>query len=182
MEMPSAPQKLGICPHAIRFPTKVFDAIVDPLIVVDADFCVESLNLAACDMFPKDARLALGMQALEAFTHQGISLSKSALMVHVRQNGRWTGEVLYTHAEKNTLGQLTISQIMDDDNVVVQYVVSFRDISERVQAKQRIEELAYTDMLTGLPNRLRLMERLARMLPLAKRRGESFAVVFLDLD
>ena len=39
-------------------------------------------------------------------------------------------------------------------------VYSFRDLSEKIAASQRIEELSHNDMLTGLPNRRALKERL----------------------
>jgi diguanylate cyclase (GGDEF)-like protein/PAS domain S-box-containing protein len=62
------------------------------------------------------------------------------------------------------------------------YQVLFRDISERKQAAQLIESLAYTDQLTGLANRSLLGDRLQQGMTQARRRGSMLAVVFLDLD
>jgi diguanylate cyclase (GGDEF)-like protein/PAS domain S-box-containing protein len=62
------------------------------------------------------------------------------------------------------------------------YQVLFRDISERKQAAQLIESLAYTDQLTGLANRSLLGDRLHQGMTQARRRGNMLAVVFLDLD
>jgi diguanylate cyclase (GGDEF)-like protein len=61
-------------------------------------------------------------------------------------------------------------------------VVSFRDISERVAARQRIDVLAHTDSLTGLPNRRRLADRIEIALANARRDGTPFALLHLDLD
>ena len=61
-------------------------------------------------------------------------------------------------------------------------VFSFRDITDRIAATQRIEKLSHTDPLTGLPNRSLLGERIERALALAQREGAPFALLLLNLD
>jgi len=50
------------------------------------------------------------------------------------------------------------------------------------QARDDLAALAITDALTGLPNRLLLLERMAEALPLAEQRGDGMALLMLDLD
>lgn len=56
------------------------------------------------------------------------------------------------------------------------------EIREHEATKVKLQELAMHDALTGLPNRLLLMESLSSMLALAQRNGENVIVMFLDLD
>jgi len=57
-----------------------------------------------------------------------------------------------------------------------------RDISDRIQAEEIIRFQAYHDMLTRLPNRTLLKDRLNQAISQAKRHNNKLAVMFLDLD
>ena len=61
-------------------------------------------------------------------------------------------------------------------------VFSFRDLSDVLAAHQRIEEMACCDMLTGLPNRRALAERVDHAQAVARREGAVFALLNVDLD
>jgi diguanylate cyclase (GGDEF)-like protein/PAS domain S-box-containing protein len=57
-----------------------------------------------------------------------------------------------------------------------------RDITERKIAQHELYKLAHHDILTGLPNRVLLEDRLQQAKALAHRTNCQFAVLFLDLD
>lgn len=61
-------------------------------------------------------------------------------------------------------------------------VVAFQNITERKNAAERIEHLAYYDTLTDLPNRRMLLDRLNAGLRAAVRHERALALLFLDLD
>jgi diguanylate cyclase (GGDEF)-like protein/PAS domain S-box-containing protein len=65
---------------------------------------------------------------------------------------------------------------------VVGAVISFSDISLRIEAESRLEYQAYFDSLTGLANRRLLMDRLEQALERSKRHHHMGALLFLDLD
>jgi diguanylate cyclase (GGDEF)-like protein/PAS domain S-box-containing protein len=56
------------------------------------------------------------------------------------------------------------------------------EVFERMQAEQRIWQVAHHDSLTGLPNRALLHDRLEQALAKAQRSRNRVAVMFLDLD
>ncbi len=53
---------------------------------------------------------------------------------------------------------------------------------ELAEAQRRLEEIAYYDALTSLPNRRLFTEEFRRMIAQARRRRERFALLLLDLD
>ncbi|HET9650707.1 MAG TPA: EAL domain-containing protein [Usitatibacter sp.] len=57
-----------------------------------------------------------------------------------------------------------------------------RDIRARMAARERIDYLAHHDLLTELPNRALLQERLEFLLAAARRNGKQVALLFIDLD
>ncbi|MDX9716636.1 MAG: EAL domain-containing protein [Thauera sp.] len=61
-------------------------------------------------------------------------------------------------------------------------VVTMRDITERKRAEEELTRRATHDVLTGLPNRALIHERLCNALQRSRHSGESIALLFLDLD
>ncbi|WP_169728419.1 EAL domain-containing protein [Geminicoccus roseus] len=61
-------------------------------------------------------------------------------------------------------------------------VLIVRDITLRKQTEETIRNLAYTDPLTALPNRLLFLDRLGQAIERAKRTKQQLAVMMVDLD
>jgi diguanylate cyclase (GGDEF)-like protein/PAS domain S-box-containing protein len=61
-------------------------------------------------------------------------------------------------------------------------VINYRDVTARKVAEQQLEQLAYRDSLTGLPNRFLFHDRVQHALQYAKRRAKGIAVMYIDLD
>jgi diguanylate cyclase (GGDEF)-like protein len=61
------------------------------------------------------------------------------------------------------------------------WLATYEDITEHRKAEARIAHLAHHDALTNLPNRVLFREKLEEALAYA-RRGQSLALLFLDLD
>ena len=57
-----------------------------------------------------------------------------------------------------------------------------QDITQSATAQKEIHDLAYYDLVTGLPNRAQLRESLTHTLKMSERTNSAFALLFLDLD
>jgi diguanylate cyclase (GGDEF)-like protein/PAS domain S-box-containing protein len=57
-----------------------------------------------------------------------------------------------------------------------------QDITERKRAEVKLKRIAHYDLLTNLPNRVLLADRLSQAMVQCQRRNKSLAVAYLDLD
>jgi diguanylate cyclase (GGDEF)-like protein/PAS domain S-box-containing protein len=85
--------------------------------------------------------------------------------------------------ELNSMGIYSV--MTKDSKMVSTYQGTYgvaRDISRRKKAEKLITYQAYHDLLTKLPNRAMLRDRLDLAIKQAQRTGETLIVMFLDLD
>ena len=75
-----------------------------------------------------------------------------------------------------------VEPLRDDAGMTVGTMGIALDVSERKAAEDRLAFLAHHDALTGLPNRILLMDRLAQSIARVRRRGRFSAVLFIDVD
>ncbi|MDO8208728.1 MAG: EAL domain-containing protein [Gallionella sp.] len=100
----------------------------------------------------------------------------------IGKQGLWQGEIWDRRKDGTVFPKwMTISAVKDENGEVTNYVGSHYDITERKKSEVRINELAYYDQLTGLPNRTLLMERLRQAITDSHSGGYS-ALIFIDLD
>lgn len=77
--------------------------------------------------------------------------------------------------------ELSLSCSQRDGDSVAAWGVC-RDITERKKAQTELYMMAHHDVLTGLPNRILLQDRLQQAMVMSTRMNEHFALLFLDLD
>ena len=105
------------------------------------------------------------------------------LWAKLEADGVWQGEVWNKRKSGETFPEwLTINVIRDDEGRISQYAAVFTDITERKKTEERIKNLAYFDVLTGLPNRRLFTDRLQVAIANAHRHHSRLAIMFLDLD
>jgi diguanylate cyclase (GGDEF)-like protein/PAS domain S-box-containing protein len=97
--------------------------------------------------------------------------------------GSWQGEIWDRRKNGEIYPKwLSITAVKDGDYTISHYVATHTDISERKAADEKIQQLAFYDPLTELPNRRLLEERLKHGINMERRDGRQLALLMLDLD
>ncbi|WP_245748908.1 putative bifunctional diguanylate cyclase/phosphodiesterase [Oceanisphaera psychrotolerans] len=97
--------------------------------------------------------------------------------------GRWQGEIINKRKSGDCYPQwLSISAVKDGHGRISHYVAAITDMTERKKAAEKINHLAFYDVLTGLPNRRLLLERIRQTQSESAENGKLGALIFLDLD
>ncbi|OYY50916.1 MAG: diguanylate cyclase [Methylophilaceae bacterium 17-44-8] len=78
--------------------------------------------------------------------------------------------------------ELDIVPISDASGWYTHWVAVERDITQRKQAESKIQQLAFYDAMTNLPNRQLLLDRLEQRIASSARTHHAGAVLFIDLD
>ena len=167
----------------LRLAAKVFESSLDAVFITDADFMLLAANPACERLTGRVQAQLVGTSAAGMF----VDRHDPGFFVRVREQlltaGFWEGEAEHSPGALQARAmQLSWVLSLDEAGAPRHSVCFFRDVTDKHAAQQRIETLAYRDVLTGLPNRLLLTQRVDFALRMAERNGGQFAVLFLDLD
>ena len=167
----------------LRLAANVFEGSGEAILIADAEECIVSVNKAFTRTtgYTLDEVKGKNPRILSSGKHDDEFYR--IMWAAINRDGFWQGEIL----ERDKSGRIypkwmSISAVKDEQDVVTHYISISADISERKNAEQNIQSLAYYDVLTGLPNRTLLHDRLGQLIAASHRDKQKFALLFLDLD
>lgn len=118
--------------------------------------------------------LQSGLQTKEFFQNMWDALAR---------DGLWSGEIWNRTKSGDIYAEmLQIHAIRDPAGQVKQYVGLATDITEIKKQEHQLELVTHYDVLTGLPNRALLADRLRQAIAQTRRRNQLLAVAYFDLD
>lgn len=163
--------------------SSVIRQVADSIVITDRHGTIEFVNPAFETISGYSAAETIGQRP---------NLMKSGVHDQSFYDRLWStilsGEVfrgVFTNRRKDGslyFEEKSITPIRDEYGQISHFVSAGRDITERMQAQERLRHLAYHDALTGLQNRSAFHSRLRQAIAQAERRKQSLAVLFIDLD
>ncbi|MBF0588406.1 MAG: EAL domain-containing protein [Magnetococcales bacterium] len=167
----------------LRLASKVFENAGEAILITDENARVISVNDAYVRITGFDRDQIIGRNPRIAKSGRHDKSFYKAMWDGLRESGKWSGEIWDRRDNGEIYPKwLTITVVRNEADEVSNYVGIFTDISEAKQVEERLQQLAYYDSLTNLPNRKLFSERLEHDLETALRHKKRLALMFIDLD
>ncbi|MGZ5026478.1 MAG: EAL domain-containing protein [Methylobacter sp.] len=162
----------------------ILEATTDLVAILDPDGCLHYLNHAGYRLLGLDPKMDISTLCLpELFPERITRQLQSEAWPIAYRIGSWTGETALRGKDGIEIPVSQVLLVHRDTSGEVEYLSTIaRDISERKRFEAELQHQATHDILTGLPNRILLMDRLNAEVERAKHANNSVAVLFLDMD
>ncbi|MGJ9418030.1 putative bifunctional diguanylate cyclase/phosphodiesterase [Massilia sp. CMS3.1] len=150
------------------------ESAIQPIIFANSTF-------ERCSGYRADEVIGRSMRMLHGSNTDPVVIARIAQAMARRESV--SGElVLYTKSGEPCWIEMDIVPFASKGKNITHWVTVGRDITERRRSADAIHQLAFFDVLTGLPNRRLLMERLEIMVAGVNAGKELGAVLYIDLD
>nr|WP_231135105.1 PAS domain S-box protein [Motilibacter deserti] len=142
------------------------------------------VNRTVCSLLGRPAEELIGC-ATAAVLHADDARASDAVVDELAEGlaSEWNAERRLCHKSGATVWvRLSTSVVHALDGRPLYAITQVEDVTARRAAEQRLAHQAMHDALTGLPNRVLLLDHLQGALARSARQGSRVAVLYLDLD
>ena len=155
----------------------------EPMIITNDEGNIIKVNQAFCSTmgYTKDEIIGRNPRIFKS-VHQDKEFG-DALWNELKVKGFWSGEVYNKKANDKIIPlRSTITAIKDKSGKITHFLGQYIDIGEQKDKEKVLEYQATHDNLTGLPNRLLLLDRIERAITKVVRHKIVGGLIFIDLD
>jgi len=162
--------------------TAILQAVPDLLFEMDRDGRYLAVHTSREDMLSAPRAAIEGHLVEEVLAPDAAQTVRRAIDTALRE-GHSHGELIEVDVGGETRWfELSAARKDRMPGDATGFILLSRDVTERVKAQHRIQQLADNDQLTGLPNRISLRQLFHAAVALSHRHAQPVAVLFMDLD
>ncbi len=158
----------------------LFDNSLDAILLTDPDGPILAANAAACRIFGCSEQVLL-TGGRDIFVDPSDPVLKKIREERAR-TGKFIGEVSLRRSNGEAFSAEISTSLFRKAGGELRTSIIIRDITERKAAEAKLVYLAQYDVLTNLPNRMLLSDRLGIALAQTERSGKQLALMYLDID
>ncbi|WP_077298440.1 EAL domain-containing protein [Aquaspirillum sp. LM1] len=168
----------------LRLLASVFRYAQEGIMITDADGLILEVNRAYHDITGYSRSAVVGQPSDLLHVDGGADVEiRGSMRKALSDHGHWSGEIVNRRATGELFHEhLSLTMVQDNNGKVLHYIGIFTDISQVKAQQEKLERLARYDMLTSLPNRTLLADRLNTAISLSRRTGDKTGVALIDLD
>ena len=169
--------------ESLQLAASVFANSQEGIVITDTEGHIIDANQAFTDItgYSRTEILGTDVKILQSGRHD--KEFYNTIWKAIKQQGYWRGEIWSRRKNGDTYPEwLTISTVTNAQGDAIRYIGNFSDISLLKQREQQLERITHYDLLTGLPNRVLLLDRMNLAIAQSKRNQRLMAVCYLDLD
>lgn len=169
--------------ESLQLAASVFANSQEGIVITDTEGHIIDANQAFTDItgYSRTEILGTDVKILQSGRHD--KEFYNIIWKAIKQQGYWRGEIWSRRKNGDTYPEwLTISTVTNAQGDAIRYIGNFSDISLLKQREQQLERITHYDLLTGLPNRILLLDRMNLAIAQSKRNQRLMAVCYLDLD
>jgi diguanylate cyclase (GGDEF)-like protein/PAS domain S-box-containing protein len=164
----------------LKIAAVAFD-INEAVAITDANNIIVKVNKAFTQLTGYDSTEVIGKSPKILKSGHHDRKFYEDMWASIQSHHGWSGEIWDKRKDGSVYPKkITIRTVLDENQKVLNYVSVFSDISSIKETQERINNLAFYDELTKLPNRQNLMRSLS--MKVSTQSENYHAVIFMDLD
>jgi diguanylate cyclase (GGDEF)-like protein/PAS domain S-box-containing protein len=160
------------------------DQSLNAILIADINARIEYVNGSFSKLFGFSLKETIGKSMDFCMMERHDRAFRESVLLVIREKGKWEGEI-WNRLKSGASNPfwVSISSVNDGQQLAPNTIVAtYIDISERKKVEAKINDLAYYDQVTGLPNRTFLLDRMHLAMAASARNSSYCALLFLDLD
>ncbi|WP_430459897.1 EAL domain-containing protein [Thalassolituus sp. LLYu03] len=164
----------------------IFNSTQNGIIIFDTDGQIISVNPAAVRLIGAPRNELTGdciYHYIDAVSEQDFRNGNAEKRIQrLAEHHEQEREIELTDRDGKTIPLKASFNVIPHPDEQTRFYIFFRDVTKQKKAEERLFRMARFDGVTGLDNRLSLMEKLEYALQLHKRNDDGLSVFFIDLD
>lgn len=167
----------------IKLAASVFTHARESIVITDTEGTIIDVNDTFTSTTGYSREESIGKNPRILKSGKQTSVFYTDMWQCIKDKGHWSGEIWNLRKSGEEYAEMkTISSVKDEFGNTTHYVALGNDITSIIEHQNQLEHIAHYDVLTHLPNRVLLADRLSQAMLQCNRHKLSLAVVFLDLD
>lgn len=160
----------------------IVENISDPVMVTDVQARILSVNPAFIRVTGYSAAEVIGHHPNMLASDRHPDKFYTEIWRRLLENGRWRGHVWNRRKNGEAYVQRLIISTLCEGASEGLCVAVYNDFTEEMEELEQVRFMAQHDALTGLPNRILLLDRLSKAIHDAHRQNCRVGVLFIDLN